>query len=79
MKKNWQTILLAVMCVMLGICMAQIADLKEQLHSFENNTYNRLSYVEMNVNRLYSGIDETLTLGGGNAVCDDAKLIFAVK
>lgn len=60
MKKNWQTILLAVMCVMLGICMAQIADLKEQLHSFENNTYNRLSYVEMNVNRLYSGIDEKL-------------------
>ncbi len=60
MKKNWQAMVSAVMCVMLGICMVQIADLKEQLRSFENNAYNRLSYVETNVNRIYSGIDEKL-------------------
>jgi len=60
MRKNWQTIIMVIMCVMLGICMVQIAELREQLISFEHNTYNRLSYVETNVNRIYSGIDEKL-------------------
>lgn len=60
MKKNWQTIVSVVLCVMAGMCLMQIASLKEQLRSFEQNAYNRLSYVETNVNRIYSGIDEKL-------------------
>lgn len=56
MKKDWSKWISAITCILLVICLVQIADLKQQMQNLSNNLTHRMSDVENSVQNISSKI-----------------------
>ncbi len=60
MKKNLSSILATAACILVVVCLVQIADLKQQIKNLEGNISSQMSYMSNGVNNIYSNINSRL-------------------
>jgi hypothetical protein len=60
LKKNLSSILAAAACILIIVCLFQIASLKRQVSDLEGNLRSQMNIVSNHVSNLYSSIDSRL-------------------
>ena len=60
MKKNTSTIIAAISCFLVVVCLFQISGLKQQIRYLDNNINNRFSNIDSFANNIYANVENQL-------------------